>query len=62
MIAERLSNFFKYLEKNRHNISSRMAKNVLKSPARALDISANVASSIASRNPRAALLLFTKKR
>ena len=50
--AEGLGNFFKNLSKKGLNVSKKMAKNVLKNPTRALDITANIATAAASRNPK----------
>ena len=50
--AEGLGVFFKNLGKKGLNVSKKMAKNVLKSPSRALDITANIATAAASRNPK----------
>ena len=50
--AEGLSDFFKSLGKKGPNVSKKMAKIVLKNPSRALDITANIASAAASRNPK----------
>ena len=50
--AEGLGNFFKTLVKKRFNVSKKMAKNVLNNPTRALDITANIATAAASRNPK----------
>ena len=50
--AEGLGDFFKNLGKNGLNVSKKMAKNVLKNPSRALDITANIATAAASRNPK----------
>ena len=50
--AEGLSDFFKNLGIKGLNVSKRMAKNVLKNPSRALDITANLASAAASRNSK----------
>ena len=52
--AEGLSSFFKNLEKISAE-GKKLATNVLKNPARALEIGANVATAAASRNPKAAL-------
>ena len=46
--AEGLGDFFKNLGKKGHNVSKKMAKNVLKNPSRALDITANIATAAAS--------------
>ena len=50
--AEGLGDFFKNLGKKGLNVSKKMAKNVLKNPSRALDITANIAIAAASRNPK----------
>ena len=50
--AEELSDFFKVLAEKGINVSKKMAKNVLKNPSRALDITTNIATSAAIRNPR----------
>ena len=50
--AEGLSDFVRNLGKKGTNISKKMAKNVLKNPSRALDITANIATAAASRNPK----------
>ena len=50
--AEGLVDFFKKLGKKGLNVSKKMAKNVLKNPTRALDITANIATAAASRNPK----------
>ena len=50
--AEGLGDFFKNLSKKGLNVSKKMAKNVLKNPTRALDITANIATAAASRNPK----------
>ena len=50
--AEVLGNFFKILGKKGLNVSKKMAKNVLKTPSRALDFTANVPTAAASRNPK----------
>ena len=47
-----LGDFFKNLGKKGLNVSKKMAKNVLKNPRRALDITANIATAAASRNPK----------
>ena len=53
--AEGLSNFFKSLGKISAKTGKKLANNLLKNPARALEIGANVATAAASRNPKAAL-------
>ena len=50
--AEKLTDFFKNLGKKRLNVSKKMAKNVFKNPARALVITANIATAAASRNSK----------
>ena len=50
--AEGLGDFFKNLCKKGLNVSKKMAKNVLKNPSRALDITANIATAAVSRNPK----------
>ena len=50
--AEGLSDFFKNLGKNSVKVGKKLAKNVLKNPSRALDITANIASAAASRSPK----------
>ena len=53
--AEGLSGFLKTLGKISAKTGKKLASNVLKTPARALEIGANVATAAASRNPKAAL-------
>ena len=53
--AEGLSNFFKSLAKISAKTGKKLSTNVLKNPARALEIGANVATAAASRIPKAAL-------
>ena len=53
--AEGLVSFFKNLGKISAKAGKKLATNVLKNPARALEIGANVATAAASRNPKAAL-------
>ena len=53
--AEGLSSFFKNLGKISAKAGKKLANNVLKNPARAPEIGANVATAAASRNPKAAL-------
>ena len=50
--AECLGDFFKTFGKKGLNVSKKIAKNVLKNPIRALDITANIASAAASRSPK----------
>ena len=52
--AERLGSFFKTLGKISAKSGNQLVTNVLKSPARALEIGANVATAAASGNPKAA--------
>ena len=47
-----LGDFFKNLGKKGLNESKKLAKNELKNPSRALDITANISTAAASRNPR----------
>ena len=49
--AERSSNIFKNLGKSSVKIGKKLAKNVLKNPSRALDITANIATAAASGSP-----------
>ena len=53
--AENFGDFFKISGKKGHNVSKKMAKNVIKNPRRALEIGAIVDSAFASRSPKAAL-------
>ena len=53
--AEGLSSFFKNLGKISAKAGKKLATNVLKNPARALKIGANVATAAAIRKPKAAL-------
>ena len=53
--AEGLGNFFKNLGKKGLNASKKMAKNVVTNPGRALDLTAKIATSAASRNSKQAL-------
>ena len=53
--AKGLGDFFRNLSKKGLNVSKKMAKNVLSSPARALDLTANIATAAASRNSKQAL-------
>ena len=50
--AESLGEFFKNFGKKGLNVSKKLAKNVLKNPTRALNITANIASAAASRSPK----------
>ena len=53
--AEGLSSFFKNLGKISAKVGRKIATNVIKKPARSLEIGANVATAASSRNPKAAL-------
>ena len=53
--AEGLGDFFKNLGKKGHNLSKKMAKNVLSNPGRTLDLTAKIATAAASRNSKQAL-------
>ena len=55
MKAEGLGDFFENIGKKRWNVSKKMAKNVLSSPTRALDLTAKTATAAASRNSKQAL-------
>ena len=50
--AEALGDFFRNLGEKGLNVSKKMAKKVLKNPSRALDITSNIATAAASRNPK----------
>ena len=50
--AERLGSFFKNLRRQSAKANIKLATNVLKHPVRALDIGADVATAVASRNPK----------
>ena len=50
--AEVLGDFFKNLGKSSVKVGKKLAKNVLKNPSRALDITANNATAAASRSPK----------
>ena len=56
--TERLGDFFKNLGKKGLNVTKKMAKNVLKNPSRALDITANIATAAASGNPKNVMSLL----
>ena len=56
--AESLREFFKNLGKKGLNVSKKMAKTVLKNPSRALDITGNIATAAASRNPKNVMSTF----
>ena len=53
--AEGLASFFKKLGKISSKAGKKLAKNVLKNPARALDLTAKVATAAATKSPKAAL-------
>ena len=53
--AQALSDFFKSLGKISAKVCKKLAKNIIKNPGRALDITANVAIAVSSRNPKTAL-------
>ena len=53
--VEGLGEFFKNLGKKGLNVSKKMAKNVLSNPGRALDLTAKIATAVASRNSKQAL-------
>ena len=53
--AEVLGDFFKNLGAKGLRVSKKMAKNVIKHPSRALDITAKIATAAASRNSQQAL-------
>ena len=48
--AEGLGEFFKNLGKSSVKVGKKLAKNVLKNPSRALDITRNIATAAASRS------------
>ena len=53
--AEGLSSFFKSLGKISAKAGKKLAKNVLSNPARALDLTAKIATAAANKSPKAAL-------
>ena len=53
--AEGLGRFFKNLGKISSKAGKKLATNVLKSPGRALEIGANIATAAATKSPKAAL-------
>ena len=55
MKAEGLSDSSKNLGKSSVEVGKKLAKNVLTSPGRALDITANIATAAASRSPKKVL-------
>ena len=50
-----LGDYFKLLGKSSVKLGKNVAKNTLKNPGRAVDITANVVTAVASRNPKSAL-------
>ena len=50
--AEGLIDFFRSLGKSSAKVGQKVAKNGLQNPARALDITANIATASATRNPQ----------
>ena len=52
--AEGLGDFFMNLGKKGLNVSKKMAKNVLSNPRRALDLTAKIATAVASKNSKQA--------
>ena len=55
IVSDRLGDFFKNLGKEGHNLSKKVAKNVLRNSRRALDITANIATAAPSRNSQKVL-------
>ena len=53
--TEGLGDFFKNLGKVSSKAAKKIARNALKNPSRILEISGNVGTAAASRNPKAAL-------
>ena len=53
--AEGLGSFFKNLGKISARAGRKLATNVLKNPGRALEITSNIATAAATKNPKAAL-------
>ena len=53
--AEGLGDFFKFLGKISGKAGRKLAKSVLSNPARALDITAKIATAAATKSPKAAL-------
>ena len=53
--AEGLGDFFKHLGKISAKAGKKIAKSVLSNPARALDLTAKIATATASKSPKAAL-------
>ena len=55
-----LGAFFKNLGKKGLNVSKKMAKNLTKNPSLTLDITANIATAAASRNPKSVKKTLTE--
>ena len=53
--AEGLGDFFKSLSNKGLNVSTKMAKNVISNPRRALDLTAKITNAVASKNSKQAL-------
>ena len=53
--AEGLGSFFKNLGKISTKAGKKLAKNVLRNPGRALDLTAKIATAAATKSPKAAL-------
>ena len=53
--SEGLGDFFKNLGKSSVKVGKKLAKNVLSNPGRALDLTAKIATAVASRNSKQAL-------
>ena len=53
--AEGLGSFFKNLGRISAKAGTKLATNVLKNPGRALQITSNIATAAATKNPKAAL-------
>ena len=53
--AEGLGSFFKNLGKISAKAGKKLAKNVLSNPGRALDLTAKIATALASKSPKTAL-------
>ena len=53
--AEGLGDFFMKLGKVSSKAAKKLASNALKNPSRLLEIGANIATAVASKNPKAAL-------
>ena len=56
--AEGLGSFFKNLGKLSSKAGKKLATNVLKNPGRALDLTAKIATTAATKSPKAALSTF----